>query len=122
MTTFSGGITAANGLRLGGAETVTNTLGFGTGGSLTINSSKLTLGAGTTTGTLAVGANAVTVNGTVGGVSTAHGIVSLAGGTISGTGAITSGAVNGYGTVDLTGSSSSTATWTRQYGRAGHDL
>jgi hypothetical protein len=77
----------------------------GAGGSLTVNTgATLTLGTGGVTGTLTMGANNITLNGTLATISAARSVINLGGGSISGTGSITGTtavAINGFGTVSV---------------------
>jgi hypothetical protein len=79
----------------------------GAGASLTVNTgATLTLGGigGTGIGTLNMGANSITLNGTLATLTAARSIINLGGGSIAGTGSITGTtavAINGFGTVSV---------------------
>jgi fibronectin-binding autotransporter adhesin len=96
----------------------------GAGGSLTVNTgATLTLGTGGVTGNLTMGANSITLNGTLATISAARSVINLGGGSISGTGSMTGTtavAINGFGTVSVPVAPASTV-WTAN-GAAGNAL
>jgi autotransporter family porin len=86
----------------------------GLGGGLTLNTGGvLTIGTTTTTGTLNMGANSITLNGTgkISTVNASHAFLNILGGSITGTGtsSITgTGNISGWGTISVP---TANATW-----------